>query len=157
MPPKHQGVERLGKPEFPEMRGDWKEMPSRGNVESWIAAWDRTGHQCSWKRRRQGAWSPHHLAEGHQDLLLFPRSVQILSFSTCATWDRSSTRLKARPMANLSINPPASILQTGRRPRAASEISDPNQAGVCVFWADPHTCGLQFGPGFIFRRQPRTY
>ena len=60
-------------------------------------------------------------------------------------------------MVNLSTTHPATVLQIGKGPRATSEISDPDQVGAGVFWAEPHICGLQFGPGFIFRRQPRTY
>lgn len=135
-------------------------MPSRWNVESWTAAWNRKRAPVFLKRRRQGHEAPHHLAGGHQHPLLFPSCLcKYCHFLHVPWWDREAAqRQKTRPMAESSINPAASILQTGRWPGGQPlKSSDPNQTGVGVFYTDPHTCGLQFGPGFIFRRQPRTY
>lgn len=143
---------------FQSLEDTEEKCPADGMWSPGLQPGTGKGHQCSWNRRRQGAWSPHHLAGGHQHPLLFPSCcANTVIFYTCHGGIEAAQRPKTRPMASLSINPPASILQTGRWPGAASEISDPNQTGVGVFYTDPHTCGLQFGPGFIFRRQPRTY
>lgn len=134
-------------------------MPSRGNVESWIAAWKRTRASLLLKEEKARGMKPSssgRRAPGSTFVPLLLTNIVIFYVCHGGIEVEAAQRLKTRPLANLSINPPASILQTGRRPRAVSEISDPNQAGVGVFWADPHTCGLQFGPGFIFRRQLRT-
>lgn len=156
---KHQGDERLGKPEeFSELRGYWREVPSRWNVESWTAAWNRKRAPVFLKEEKARGMKPS--SPGRRAPA--SASVPLLLCKYCHFLHvpgeiEAAQRPKTRPMASLSINPPASILQTGRWPGAASEISDPNQTGVGVFYTDPHTCGLQFGPGFIFRRQPRTY
>lgn len=90
---------------------------------------------CFWQ---EGAWIS----------LCYPHAVQILSFLTCATMGkkRGRTEVVDQTDGEPFHAPPASIVQTGKGPRAASEISDADQAGAGVFWADSHTCGLPFGP-----------
>lgn len=91
-------------------------------------------------------WTPQLLVGGGLGQPLLPRAVQILLlFFACATMARKfgSTEVEDQTVVNLSPAPPASIMQIGQGPRAASEISDPNQAGLVSSGADPsHLCIL---------------
>ena len=93
-------------------------MPSRGDVESRIASWNRKG--ISAPERGEG--------KGHETLIIWQKDlapesapVPLLLYKYCHGGIEAAQRLKTRPMANLSINPPASILQTGRWSRADSK------------------------------------
>lgn len=90
-------------------------------------------------------WTLQLLVGGGLDQPLLPCAVQILLFFARATMARKfgSTEVEDQTVVNLSPAPPASIMQIGQGPRAASEISDPNQAGLLSFGADPsHLCIL---------------